>query len=353
MKQAFWNQRLAVFGALALVVLAGALLVGLPTGANWQPAPAAARAVQPAAPAGTVRHQQTIISTLYLPMIVKPEQEVLEPTAISVFALPDNIPATVTERSSVFATVLDQNNNPLGNVSVFFNTNLGRFANGLASFVATTDASGVASADLYAVPELGTATVTAGVSTSSGTLSSNTGVQFVIDACNDTDDNVQPNNLPGEGLPQPSSVCVGDLDREVPSPEQNIIGDFYTTFLDPGQTITVDMTDIPPGADYDLYLFRLSSLAENPPWIDTSLNLGQDSEQVQYLHGGEREKYYLRVVRINAATSGPNTYTLRWRLTPLEAPGATAAREGLRPATPAELEELEELEALDPPLARP
>jgi hypothetical protein len=358
MKQAFGQHLRAAAGALVLLavlcILVTLLMVALMrTDRGWQPAPAAAQTGQLATPADRVRQLQSITHTRYLPMIIRSEPEVLAPTIVSVFALPGNIPATVTERASVFATVLDQNNNPVPGVSVFFNTTLGRFANGGASFVTTTDASGIATADLYAAPQLGTAAVTAGVFTQDGTLTSNTSVQFVIDTCNDTDDNVNPNNLPRDGLPQPSSVCVGDLDREVPSPDQEIVGDFYTTFLDPGQTITVDMTGIPPGADYDLYLFRLSSLAENPPWVDTSLNLGQDSEQVQYFHGGEREKYYLRVVRISPATSGPNEYTLTWRLSPLEAPGTTSAREGLQPATPAELEELEQLEALDPPLARP
>lgn len=99
-------------------------------------------------------------------------------------------------------------------------------------------------------------------------------------------------NLPMcEGGTVAGSVAVNDID------------DYYRLQLDSTATVRIELTGIPMGADYDLYLYDASG---GP--VRVSNNSGSVNETIgTELASG---RYYLRVYSLHYAD--PNTYQLRW-----------------------------------------
>lgn len=99
-------------------------------------------------------------------------------------------------------------------------------------------------------------------------------------------------NLPlCEGGTVAGSVSVNDID------------DYYRFQLDNAATVRIDLTGIPIGADYDLYLYDASG---GP--VTVSNNNGSVNETIRTQLASGR--YYIRVYSLNYAN--PNTYQLRW-----------------------------------------
>lgn len=99
-------------------------------------------------------------------------------------------------------------------------------------------------------------------------------------------------NLPlCEGGTVTGSVSVNDID------------DYYRFQLDNIATVRIDLTGIPVGADYDLYLYDASG---GP--VTVSNNSGSVNETIQTQLASGR--YYIRIYSLNYAD--PNIYQLRW-----------------------------------------
>jgi uncharacterized repeat protein (TIGR01451 family) len=109
----------------------------------------------------------------------------------------------------------------------------------------------------------------------------------------------EPNNTRPEGfLFKPSGqTCTGSLD----GPD---VTDYYAVELTAGQHITIRLTGIPSGADYDLYLYdSVNNLRE------TSDESGNKEELIEYT-ATETGRHYIRVFELTATNRAPNTYQL-------------------------------------------
>lgn len=71
--------------------------------------------------------------------------------------------------------------------------------------------------------------------------------------------------------------------------------------------MTLDLTRIPAGADYDLILYD-----ETLDFVAFSRNHDQEDEQLSYTHPrGQREAYYIRIFMDKKSATNENTYRLR------------------------------------------
>lgn len=132
-----------------------------------------------------------------------------------------------------------------------------------------------------------------------------------------------PTPLPPTVTPTPTVPVCEALDREpnnffsqananlplceggivAGSVSSNDIDDYYRFQLDNATTVRIDLTGIPTGADYDLYLYDASG---GP--VTVSNNSGSVNETIRTQLASGR--YYIRIYSLNYAD--PNTYQLRW-----------------------------------------
>ncbi len=212
------------------------------------------------------------------------------PAQLLLQALPESIPAIINSKSVLRAIVQSTTGAPISLYPVDFFTTSGYFPDGNQVFRVNTSAEGVASVDLFAAPVL----TTARVSAQAGQQRGETSVTFVLAQCNDIEPNDFPRTQSNEQLP---AVCEGSLEgQELVDPANPVNwNDWYSIFLSEGQTITVDVTDIPSGADYDLLLYdaTLEQLA-------VSNNTDNASEWVSYIKEpvwkfGRNPLYFLAV----------------------------------------------------------
>jgi hypothetical protein len=260
----------------------------------------------------------------------------LAPERLIAQALPQNIPAAVNESGFIIATVLGAGGLPLSDYPVDFVASLGDFANGSATTRIRTDSEGVARAELWGVPQATSATV----SVQAGTQSSETGVTYTVATCNDIEPNDEiplDNDMRRPDAPkkQVPADCRATLQDDEEGED-----DYYHIRLAPDQTVTVELTEIPAGADYDIILYD-TSLA----FLAFSNNLGAVDERFTYTWAGETEQlFYIRVNMATKAGTTENTYRMRLALDPWErdaAPALLASEPTAAPATFA-----------DPPLPR-
>lgn len=118
-------------------------------------------------------------------------------------------------------------------------------------------------------------------------------------ACNDSEDN----DIPAQAKPLNSlgSSCLGSLEDD-PVGED----DYYTVTLNPGQSIAIEVTDMPAGADYDLLLYRGMDL------VASSNEQGTTNERISYTNTSSVATTY--VIRINSyakSATSANTYVLK------------------------------------------
>jgi hypothetical protein len=96
----------------------------------------------------------------------------------------------------------------------------------------------------------------------------------VVSACNDVENNDTPQQA--RPLTTIGGTCIGSL-QDDPQGED----DWYSLDLAPGQTITIDLTGIPSGGDYDLALHNVSNAA-----VASSTKANNTDEHLTYTNSG-------------------------------------------------------------------
>jgi len=69
-----------------------------------------------------------------------------------------------------------------------------------------------------------------------------------------------------------------------------------------------DLTDLPQGANYDLFLFD-DRVLKGAQFIEQSRNIGNAAERIVHT-SAKAMRYYIRVVMYTRSTNAPNTYIL-------------------------------------------
>lgn len=118
-------------------------------------------------------------------------------------------------------------------------------------------------------------------------------------ACNDIEDN----DIPSQAQPLNTlgRDCLGSL-QDDPVGED----DYYAVTLTPGQSISIELTGMAAGADYDLLLYRGMEL------VVSSNQEGTTSERISHTNMSSQEGTYLIRINIYAkSTTSPNTYILK------------------------------------------
>jgi Bacterial pre-peptidase C-terminal domain len=118
--------------------------------------------------------------------------------------------------------------------------------------------------------------------------------------CNDVVDNE------GENAAAPftnfGQACIGSFNNPAGD-----IDDWYEVNLAVGQTITVDLTVIPAGDNYDVYLYIRGN--EGAP-VAQPINHGTPTESFTY-QAPTASRYYIRVYDKTAASVSAKTYVLK------------------------------------------
>ncbi len=236
--------------------------------------------------------------------------QLLAPERVTITGLPIELPADVRRQSLLVVQVQDVSGAPIGSYPVVLSTVLGRFATGEKFAEVTTNATGRATLPFYATPDLGRAQVQAQAGQALGMVA----MKLVLAQCNDFEDN----DVPNQANEQPSAYCLGSFeDDEIIDPAKGE-DDYYLIYLNPGQSVQVNLGAIPTGADYDLILYN-----NRLQIVKYSNQAGQMPEQLEYTHTAtEREFYYLRVNMDRKSSTAENLYHLRVALNPLEPPGS-------------------------------
>ena len=118
-------------------------------------------------------------------------------------------------------------------------------------------------------------------------------------ACNDIEDNDIP--AQAQRLNTLGRDCLGSL-QDDPVGED----DYYAVTLTPGQSISIELTGMAVGADYDLLLYRGMEL------VVSSNQEGMTSERISHTNTSTQESTYLIRINIYAkSTTSPNTYILK------------------------------------------
>lgn len=217
------------------------------------------------------------------------------PSLVYVSAVPQHLPATVSSMAAIIATVLDDTGTPLADYAVDFSTTLGTFKGGSSVTRIKSNADGEAIANLYAAPTLNTAQVT--VQVGQGQVSNQAIVEFVASEQQD----VEPNNIPAEAGLLEHGVYRGSFQDEMEGED-----DYYLVYLDIGQAIHLELTDIPIGADYDMVLYDATL-----EYVAYSNEYGNVNEYIDYAKTtGTLEPYYIRVNMMTKTAQAQNTYLL-------------------------------------------
>lgn len=85
---------------------------------------------------------------------------------------------------------------------------------------------------------------------------------------------------------------------------------WYSAAVGAGQTITVDLTDIPSGADYDIYLFDAQVLTSSTAQYVALSNKNNNADEQLTFRSQAAARYYLRVVLATKTNAAPNSYLL-------------------------------------------
>jgi hypothetical protein len=117
----------------------------------------------------------------------------------------------------------------------------------------------------------------------------------------------EPNNKPEQSLPLPTNngSCIGTFDNE----RSGETFDYYSIQVKKDQHITVKLTGIPAGADYDLYLQHQVGGPHDFKSVRISATPGSVPEQVDY-DSPTSELYYIKVQLTKKLSGASNNYVL-------------------------------------------
>lgn len=122
--------------------------------------------------------------------------------------------------------------------------------------------------------------------------------------CNDVEDNDYA--IHARQLTTIGGACVGSLEDD---PKGN--DDYYYVDLIAGQTIRIDLTHIPDGADYDMVLYDKQILTTgDAPELRKTKQPNNSDERMTYLVPASG-RYYLRIYLSTKSVSTPNSYVLK------------------------------------------
>ncbi|NJL33824.1 MAG: hypothetical protein HC893_08145 [Chloroflexaceae bacterium] len=236
------------------------------------------------------------------------------PATADTSALPPEIRSDVRDQAVILAQIQDSTGSPVPAYPVVVTTSLGRFANAAQVITVDSNAEGGILVPLYGVPQAGTARVFV----QAGQATGNTQVTLAAGQCEDFEDN----DTPVQANDQPSALCRGSFEDDVIINPEEGEDDYYSLVLEPGDALTVELREIPAGADYDIILYNTALEV-----VAFSNQNGQANERFTYTNAGTQPAlFYVRVNMIGKSTMVENSYLLRVAREPLEAPGALANR---------------------------
>lgn len=124
-----------------------------------------------------------------------------------------------------------------------------------------------------------------------------------------------PPDCPGTGANTVASQSVpiipdGRLCRGSFRSQAEKTSQWYSADVGVGQTITVDLTDIPSGADYDIYLFDAQVLTSSTAQFIAHSNKDGNADEQLTFQSAIAARYYLRVVLSTKTNAAPNSYLL-------------------------------------------
>lgn len=236
-----------------------------------------------------------------------------------------------THATTISATVLDTLKRPLEDQVVTFTTTLGTMTpvtetidvpptqdephlSSNTSLTATTNVQGVASVQLIPGEQYGSATIVA----QAGDVQDSIAIEFLIRLCNDKEnanDSILDLPLPPV-LDSINSICEGSLDDDPPNED-----DYYQLQVtEKTKEFHIELSNIPEGADYDLFLYNDSALSP----ISVSQNEGSSNENIRinlspgtyyvdvymYMKSPTQNKYRLQVNEQDVALSQQTTTLL-------------------------------------------
>lgn len=283
-----------------------------------------------------------------------------------------SIPANVASSSALQVTVQGPGGialpfYPVSFINVF---DLGYLPNLDMQWQTQTDENGIARALLRASPDLGTATYTA----RAGNVGENLAVTFTLDpaGCNDIENDPRyqegdarhTNDTINGAKGQNPAVCLASLEDDPEGEDDYYVlpdEDIALPYISMGQTVEVELTNIPAGADYDLVLYNEArSGYDGSDYITFSNELGSVNERIIYTktQGPAQERYYIRINMYQKSTTNTNSYQLRVVIDPppllplAETTAGTAGEEQEDEPAPDDLPapDAAMLQAVDPPL---
>jgi hypothetical protein len=124
--------------------------------------------------------------------------------------------------------------------------------------------------------------------------------------CPDIEDNNLPQNA--KRLTILGQACKGSFDNDQNLPQGD---DYYLVVLNTTKTLSIDLTNIPSQANYDLVLYDASILTNpNATYIGLSNKLGQANEQIVRPNTAPGN-YYIRVYMRQRSPVAADTYHLK------------------------------------------
>jgi hypothetical protein len=210
-----------------------------------------------------------------------------------------------------------------------------------------------------------------------GTVNQNLEVTLTLDAagCNDIENDPRyqegdarhtNDNILGAKAQNPA-VCPASLEDDEEGEDDYYFlpaEDIALPYISLGQTVEVELTHIPEGADYDLVLYNEALSGYNgEDYITFSNELGSVNERIVYTktQGPAQERYYIRINMYQKSTVAANTYQLRLDIDPPpllpleESPAVSAEEDETAPDEPPAPDEviLQAVEPLLPPKPGP
>jgi len=121
-----------------------------------------------------------------------------------------------------------------------------------------------------------------------------------------------PDNEPNDFADQAKAItnfgapCRGQFTNDTTTPTD----DWYSIAVPAGKTITIDLYDVPSGADFDIYLFDQPFLNDpTRPFVAKSSQEGNVNEHIFYDKNNTSQRYFIRVIGYKNAPA--NTYLLQ------------------------------------------
>jgi hypothetical protein len=219
----------------------------------------------------------------------------------------------VEKEQPITVAVKDSSGNPIRNRALTLRTSLSSFANGQQTIPLTTDASGQVSTALRGIAQLGPITIE--IRDGADPIAASPVLQSVPAACPD----IEPDNNSVLTLPRPpalgwlNGICTGRIATSGPESVGEETSDYYAVSLEAGQTITVDLTNVPAGTNYDLFLYPQIAETQSTGTVASSRRPGNQNESFTF-RAPRPERYYIRVFAATKAAPGaPDGYTLTVR----------------------------------------